>query len=1251
MSGVLIGIGLSALSNAIADAFAATGAYQHNRRDPERVALSAVAARALSAAFADARRADLTASPEWISAVAAEWRPAFSPDVVARLMSVIATPSAANQHRFTEVIRTALTDVGFDLALLEQTLSVERFAEALPRHLWPELKRAAIAGAALRDLVQQLLSQRAEYRESAQDASEPREHRHDMLTYLRETLRDARGAVPAFLPDDRSANLHQRVRVRLKTRVAGRNADPDGDRAYQPPVEYAGLDEHAPAAERSWDEVRTCADRIVVLADPGLGKSWLVRTETIRLAMAALAALDEDHAAVIPVPIRADALAEGLRWSIGEAAARHFAARGRLAERSRAYFAEQVDAGTVHLLIDGLDELPDAATRQRLRAALSDWSRRPGVRRWLVTSRIAGYTGLDTRDTEEIELLGLTTGQVETYVRAWGLPEALRDRLLKAVADPAVSGMARIPLLLALLCSLAGADQDIPRTRVELYGRILRWFLQRPHRGADRSDRENQTLLDLVQEVATHFANRDAGWADLMPHDALTRVIRQSPRLGDLACTPDRLIEQLSVELGLIVPEGDTSRGRRARYLFAHRTFAEYLVACHLATLDEQDRWAIIERHLWFDPEWLQVISMLGGLLDDGGTRRLVERLCRVDDDVLRQGWLMAVRVVSEHPEADGVLTAESRRSLRRTLAAVVRHPYLRWSAVTALRGVPVLTPAAAAELLALTEADDPDVRHAAVQSVASVEDPSPVAHLLARLDDEDEHVAAEAAKSLAGRHSPGVLDALLARAGADRRRVALACTESLRALPEAVRIAAVRPLLAAGRPTAVRAAGCAVLRGAGPAAADLILAGLADEDIDVRAAAAQAVTGPLDPRVEAALLRRLEAYLTESAAGADLTVWTGDTGYRSDLDAQAARAALDRCASQAPGFTAAFLRQVVDRGDSVDRFGRDTGPTAPTADLVDELVLRLSDGGARAGRAARLLRAMRPDGIDDALLRLLDTGSPAVVAEVLTAARGRRDERLPHRAAELLAHPDETVRRAALELVIDADPPGLEDLLLRGLRDESLRIRHLAAGGCAGRHDDRLVSALLERVRDPDEGADVVGPAISALGDREEPGVREALLACLRGETGGEPRPRPMLYPGRAVDVTAAAVLAVAEPETVLSEMTARAGITDGYRGREVAGALRRCPAPGTVEFLVRMRREGARKTRIAAHNALLARPYPEDLVTLVDLLDGMPPEMRQDMVVVAAALAARHYRKLADADRRRVRGRLTAAVAAAAG
>ena len=99
----------------------------------------------------------------------------------------------------------------------------------------------------------------------------------------------------------------------------------------------------------------------MVLADPGLGKSWLVRTETHRLCQDALGrpAAEGPGPVVIPVPLRCDQLAAAPGPDLTYRAAGYLVAQGLLAERSRSGVAAMVRSGEAVVLLDALDELTE----------------------------------------------------------------------------------------------------------------------------------------------------------------------------------------------------------------------------------------------------------------------------------------------------------------------------------------------------------------------------------------------------------------------------------------------------------------------------------------------------------------------------------------------------------------------------------------------------------------------------------------------------------------------------------------------------------------------------------------------------------------------------------------------------------------------------------------------------------------------------------------------------------------------------
>jgi hypothetical protein len=162
-----------------------------------------------------------------------------------------------------------------------------------------------------------------------------------------------------------------------------------------------------------------------------------------------------------------------------------------------------------------------------------------------------------------------------------------------------------------------------------------------------------------------------------MPAKDLLDVIRAAgPAFTDLRRPPAQVLLDLSAEAGILVPDRDPTEGRSPRYLFLHRTFAEYLVARHLATVPADDYLAVTSQHQWFDPDWGNVIPMLGGQLDSAGARHLIAHLLASDPDPFWHALLTAMTVAGERPDPNTTLTGAQSARLAQATRMLLRHTF-----------------------------------------------------------------------------------------------------------------------------------------------------------------------------------------------------------------------------------------------------------------------------------------------------------------------------------------------------------------------------------------------------------------------------------------------------------------------------------------------------------------------------------------------------------------------------------------------
>ena len=232
-----------------------------------------------------------------------------------------------------------------------------------------------------------------------------------------------------------------------------------------------------------------------------------------------------------------------------------------------------VAGGEAVVLLDALDELTETE-RGPARELVRSWAEQAGDRaRCVITSRIAGYTGAPLPDAHEVELQAFTPDDVDAVIDAWRLPPVAAAQLRGRLRDPAVAAMARIPLLLALLCSLAAraaAREALPTDPWPVVRASAALVPYRAHRSLDDlgapvlDDVEVEALLQILAPLAFAFATQPAGWTDLMPVTICSTPSAPPGRPSPiLVAQANQVLRELSVGAGVLVPDGDPSAGRQ----------------------------------------------------------------------------------------------------------------------------------------------------------------------------------------------------------------------------------------------------------------------------------------------------------------------------------------------------------------------------------------------------------------------------------------------------------------------------------------------------------------------------------------------------------------------------------------------------------------------------------------------------------------------------------------------------------------
>ncbi len=397
---------------------------------------------------------------------------------------------------------------------------------------------------------------------------------------------------------------------------------------------------------------------LVVLGDPGSGKSTLVRYLLLTLTRGAARSVFGLDPQTLPVffPVAAFAAARARPGQADLAPLAYLAAffAGLSQPDYGPLFARALATGRALVLLDGLDEVRTErqAVVHALEAFVRQWA--PAGNRFVATSRIVGYADapLDATLFAAVAIQPLGDAQIRHFVERWsrayaalGEPaapapgdlladlvreaaaaEAERrvarhaDSLAAAVfAEPHVAELARNPLLLTILALIHNQGARLPDRRVDLYRLCVAALAETWNRARSLSGRpvdvhlgdeplDERFVVNLLGPVALAIHGEQAG--GLVDQDELeTRISATLQQADGIPRRRARRLAQDFIELmrrdtGLL-----QERGYR-RFAFLHLTFEEYLAARGLLeSVAVEDPAALLQTYAT-DPRWREVVRL-----------------------------------------------------------------------------------------------------------------------------------------------------------------------------------------------------------------------------------------------------------------------------------------------------------------------------------------------------------------------------------------------------------------------------------------------------------------------------------------------------------------------------------------------------------------------------------------------------------------------------------------------------------------
>lgn len=364
------------------------------------------------------------------------------------------------------------------------------------------------------------------------------------------------------------------------------------------------------------DDVADASEHLVILGDPGAGKTWLAWRIARRAAHNALARLACGiHVDDVEIPL----LLTCQQFRTAAGSPRDAAVEPGLDSRSDFGVTDALKDflrnrdRNVLLVLDSLDEASSTGGREIDQALIGSW-------RTVVTSRPAAWQGQWDRPGHTITQAQLAPldyhRDVVKFVQAWfttrypdGGKAGSEALLLQLQRNPHARELSVTPLFLTFLCLVA--DAPLPSTRRELLenvaNRLLEW---RAHRLASESE------LSDVLRVARQWA-----W-DAARNEPISGISQWSDDF-----IPERPTKHADV-LDSIAPATNRAlpgTGGAIQRRFVHRTIREHLVATRPQPLDEAARQIAI--HWYCDGTWSEIIPTM--IVQHPERDALLDRLLR----------------------------------------------------------------------------------------------------------------------------------------------------------------------------------------------------------------------------------------------------------------------------------------------------------------------------------------------------------------------------------------------------------------------------------------------------------------------------------------------------------------------------------------------------------------------------------------------------------------------------------------------